>query len=341
MLRVPEGPDDVESTPLDTDQQVNSDLARSTDTLKCTDNRTDSNLVGQQQQVILENPECPDGNMTGDGCTTIVENPECPDGNMTGDGCTTIVENPECPDGNMTEAGCVPPKQTPECPDGNMTEAGCVPPKQTPECPDGNMTGNTSECKSPEGNITPVADAGKDQSVDEGSKVNLDSNTSYDMDGNITSYSWIQIGGYPLVDLAKADISNPSFTAPQVDNDTTMKFELTVTNAKAYFDKDDVNIIIRNANHTNTAVDAGTLKASLIDTESNKAFGLSLLSYSLNDTKVSVEKMDTATELALNNSARVNLVPINPNIELDVLSMRLRDTDGSTFNLNKLKKGDG
>jgi hypothetical protein len=104
-----------------------------------------------------------------------------------------------------------------------------TPSEPIPDCPDGNLTGNVSGCTFLGGNIRPVADAGNVQSVDEGSIVNLDGSNSYDIEGNITSYSWIQIGGYPLANLGDIDISNPSFTAPQVDNDTTMKFELTVT----------------------------------------------------------------------------------------------------------------
>ena len=58
-MSIPLHEQDTEQTP-----QVKSDLARGTDTLKCTDNQTDCNPVGQQEPVISQTPECPGGNMT-------------------------------------------------------------------------------------------------------------------------------------------------------------------------------------------------------------------------------------------------------------------------------------
>ena len=44
-----------------------------------------------------------------------------------------------------------------------------------------------------------MADAGENQIVNEDTLVTLDGNNSYDNDGNITSYSWIQSDGEPSV----------------------------------------------------------------------------------------------------------------------------------------------
>ena len=117
------------------------------------------------------------GNMTGAEC-----NPPNPcAGNMTGAEC-----NPPNPcAGNMTGAECNPPNPCA----GNMTGAECNPPNPCA----GNMTG--AECKRPEENISPFANAGEDQVVDEDSVVTLDASDSYDADGNISSYSWIQNSG--------------------------------------------------------------------------------------------------------------------------------------------------
>jgi hypothetical protein len=48
--------------------------------------------------------------------------------------------------------------------------------------------------------------------------------------GPVKSYAWKQTSG-PAVDLAGADTASPSFTAPAVDPDATLAFELTVTGA--------------------------------------------------------------------------------------------------------------
>jgi PKD repeat protein len=50
----------------------------------------------------------------------------------------------------------------------------------------------------PDENIAPVADAGLDQSVNEGNTVQFDGSASYDLDGTIVSYEWDFGDGSPL-----------------------------------------------------------------------------------------------------------------------------------------------
>ncbi|HET6968349.1 MAG TPA: PxKF domain-containing protein [Ornithinibacter sp.] len=70
----------------------------------------------------------------------------------------------------------------------------------------------------------PVADAGADQTVDEGSTVTLDASATT----GASSFSWAQTGG-TSVTLAGATSTTPSFTAP--DGPATLTFELTATGA--------------------------------------------------------------------------------------------------------------
>jgi sugar lactone lactonase YvrE len=83
----------------------------------------------------------------------------------------------------------------------------------------------------PQPNQSPVANAGTDQTVNEGYAVTLDGTASSDSDGSIASYSWKQIEG-PIVTLSGADTSKASFTAPIVSSDTQLKFSLTVKDDK-------------------------------------------------------------------------------------------------------------
>ena len=92
-------------------------------------------------------------------------------------------------------------------------------------------------------NAPPVASAGQDQNVSEGSSVMLDASASYDPDGAISSYSWAQTGG-PAVTLAGADTAWSSFTAPQVAADTQLTFELTVTDTGGAAATDAVGILV-------------------------------------------------------------------------------------------------
>lgn len=65
-------------------------------------------------------------------------------------------------------------------------------------------------------NHPPVAEAGVDQSIAEGSPASLDGTASFDIDSDLFSYSWSQESG-PTVTLADSDTATPSFTAPTID----------------------------------------------------------------------------------------------------------------------------
>ncbi len=77
-------------------------------------------------------------------------------------------------------------------------------------------------------NDPPQANAGSDQSVYGGEVVLLDGSASSDPDDGIKSYLWKQTNGSPVT-LASPTESQASFTAPNVDTDTTLTFLLTVT----------------------------------------------------------------------------------------------------------------
>jgi len=76
-------------------------------------------------------------------------------------------------------------------------------------------------------NGQPIADAGPDQTVNEGETIFLNGDGSSDQDGGIASYKWSQISG-PVVDLSDNTLVQPEFTTPDVNQDTTIIFELTV-----------------------------------------------------------------------------------------------------------------
>ena len=71
----------------------------------------------------------------------------------------------------------------------------------------------------------PVANAGDDQFVSPNAEVTLDGTSSYDPDGEIVYYEWIQISGN-LVSLANEEASLTTFIAPNTNSD--LVFELTV-----------------------------------------------------------------------------------------------------------------
>ena len=77
-------------------------------------------------------------------------------------------------------------------------------------------------------NQPPIANAGPDQTVNEGQTVLLNGANSIDPDDGIASYQWTQSGG-PAVALSDPAVPQPSFTAPDVGQaGAALTFELTV-----------------------------------------------------------------------------------------------------------------
>jgi len=78
-------------------------------------------------------------------------------------------------------------------------------------------------------NQPPIADAGPDQTVDEGTVVNLNGINSSDPEGGVLSFFWEQTNG-PIVVLSNSESGQPSFTTPDVGlNGESLIFRLTVT----------------------------------------------------------------------------------------------------------------
>jgi hypothetical protein len=98
------------------------------------------------------------------------------------------------------------------------------------------------------GNSAPTADAGSDQTVDENTTVQLDASGSGDSDGDTLSYEWTQTGG-PSVTLSDATAAQPTFTAPEVDGDQTLTFEVNVSDGNAS-DIDSVNVTVQDTDTT-------------------------------------------------------------------------------------------
>ena len=92
-------------------------------------------------------------------------------------------------------------------------------------------------------NLPPVANAGLDDTVDEGEGVMLSAALSSDPDNGVLAYSWTQVAG-PTVLLSGADTATPSFTAPEVAMVTDLEFELTVTDVGGLSDTDTVVITV-------------------------------------------------------------------------------------------------
>nr|NIQ38343.1 hypothetical protein [Pseudomonadota bacterium] len=105
-------------------------------------------------------------------------------------------------------------------------------------------------------NLPPTADAGPDQTVEEGAVVTLNGSNSSDPDDGIASYLWEQTAGTPVT-LSDPNSSQPTFTAPDAGLDgASLTFQLTVTDGGGLQATDTCTVNIAGANNPPTA-DAG------------------------------------------------------------------------------------
>jgi len=105
-------------------------------------------------------------------------------------------------------------------------------------------------------NDWPTADAGDNQQVYEGERVDLDGIDSSDPDGEIIAWFWLQAAG-PEVLVDNADSSSTYFIAPDVDGLTTVTMELYVWDDGLTSDSATVDIGILDSLNTPPVADAG------------------------------------------------------------------------------------
>ncbi|WP_373500680.1 DUF4214 domain-containing protein [Desulfococcus sp.] len=91
----------------------------------------------------------------------------------------------------------------------------------------------------------PIADAGSNLSVDEGSKIVLDGSGSSDPDGGRLTYKWVQKSGVTMVALSDPASVRPTLDVPEVGPaGGSLTFRLTVTNENGGFSSDEITIRI-------------------------------------------------------------------------------------------------
>jgi len=89
---------------------------------------------------------------------------------------------------------------------------------------------NQGQLRIPFPNARPIAKAGADRTVTAGQVIVLDGSASTDADGDVLTYQWRQTAG-PVAGLSNAQAAQPTFTAPAVEQRTTLVFELIVNDA--------------------------------------------------------------------------------------------------------------
>jgi K319L-like, PKD domain len=105
-----------------------------------------------------------------------------------------------------------------------------------------------------------TANAGADQTANEGDKVMLHGSGSDDSAGNSLTYSWKKVKGLS-VSLDNNDNKQVTFFAPQVTKDESVIFQLTVSNGKNKVN-DRMKVTIRNVDEALPSNNSPTVEAS-------------------------------------------------------------------------------
>jgi hypothetical protein len=92
-------------------------------------------------------------------------------------------------------------------------------------------------------NHPPIANAGPDQTVNTGTKVQLDGTASSDPDGDPLNFTWSVLSG-PHVTLSDVHSATPSFIGPQVTSPTILTFQLLVDDGFSGMASADVRITL-------------------------------------------------------------------------------------------------
>jgi hypothetical protein len=164
-------------------------------------------------------------------------------------------------------------------------------------------------------NQPPIAGAGPDQTVEEGSTVTLDGTASTDAEAGIASYLWSVETGTDVT-LSDATLPSPTFVAPPVGaNGASIVFSLLVVDQGGLSDTDEVTVTV-----TDSGV--GTLPADMIPltTPMGDHLGIKVLS---GGDLVSVEVMDPADISDMENRP--------DNMRFGLIDMRIKtDVPGGT-----------
>lgn len=175
-------------------------------------------------------------------------------------------------------------------------------------------------------NIPPTANAGADQTVNEGVAIVLDGRSSSDLDGTISQWEWSQISGPPAAELGGSTPGLLNVTTPSVAADSVMTFRLTITDNRGATASDTVTVTVRNID--NPVANAGPDQT--VDERANVSLngsatdpdGGTIVSYSW------VQIAGFAVTLNNANTATPNFTA--PSVSADhVMRFRLTVTDSS------------
>ncbi len=135
-------------------------------------------------------------------------------------------------------------------------------------------------------NRNPIANAGTDQAVNEGDLVALDGTGSNDPDNDVITYHWSTPTG---IMLSSENDAKPTFTSPEVKNDSILTFYLTVNDGILSSLSDTIKITVLNVIKVSTS----QTPTPVFKVYPNPTTGLITLEFNQN--------LETKTEISVSN----------------------------------------
>ena len=176
--------------------------------------------------------------------------------------------------------------------------------------------------------IPPIADAGSDLIVNEGSSISLNASESIDPDGIILSYIWKQ-NPHPLITLGDAETKIWTFTAPSVSSDTTFTFKLTVSDNNGLTATDSTSLLVRDVSTSSPSLSSSNnapVANAGPDLEVNENMSLSISASASSDPDIgdslNYSWKQTAGSAVLDISAGLNkeiLTFTSPTVSVDTM----------------------
>lgn len=171
-------------------------------------------------------------------------------------------------------------------------------------------------------NSLPIANAGSDVNVNNGTFVSLNGNSSSDVDdGFITNYEWKQVGGNSVT-INNATTATPSFSANT--DGSILAFQLTVTDSDGQTDSDIVNVIVNTSATVFAGDDISAVEGSRVTLANSSSIDSdgSIVSYQW------VQTAGDSVTLITPNSTTVSFDAPDPN-QVITLALRVTDNDGT------------
>jgi hypothetical protein len=146
-------------------------------------------------------------------------------------------------------------------------------------------------------NEAPIANAGLDQSANEGTTVSLDGSASFDPDGTQLSYKWTAPSG---ISLNSETAAKPTFTTPEVTQDKTYTFLLVVNDGTIDSPIDQVVFTVKNVNEApiaNAGLDQSANEGTTVSLDGSASFDPDGTQLEYKWTAPSVISLSTETEV--------------------------------------------